>query len=79
MCITKREQGKGWGKKATIEIIKYLSCTFGINKIVIEVLAVNQESLKLFEGLEFRRVGTLKNHFLHSQIHHDVIILEKEL
>ncbi len=49
----------------------------GLRKIVAEILASNRRSVRFVEKHGYRPVGTLKEHFLHGEAFHDVLLLEK--
>ena len=56
----KRYWGTGLGKEALTAVIHYCFDTIGIHRIGAEVYAFNQRSIRLFEGLGFRREGVIR-------------------
>lgn len=59
----KRYWGKGLAKEALRAVISFCFEILGMHRIEAEVYAFNHRSVRLFEGLGFRREGTLR-HFV---------------
>ncbi len=58
MTIGEKEQwGKGYGKEALIELIRYSFEDLGMNRIGAEIFQFNKRSIKLFEQCGFQREG----------------------
>jgi RimJ/RimL family protein N-acetyltransferase len=56
----KRHWGKGLAKEVLKAVISYSFDTLGLNRIGAEVYAFNDRSIRLFEGLGFRREGVVR-------------------
>jgi len=55
-----RYWGKGLAKEALKAVISYCFETLGLNRIGAHIYAFNDRSIRLFEGLRFRREGTIR-------------------
>jgi len=55
-----RYWGKGLAKEALKAVISYCFETLGLNRIGAHIYAFNDRSIRLFEGLGFRREGTIR-------------------
>ncbi len=76
VCIHPKYQGLGVGKRAIELTHEYAMKELGITKVVLEVKASNTLAIRLYEQLNYRLVGTLKNHFFLGGDYHDVVIME---
>jgi RimJ/RimL family protein N-acetyltransferase len=56
----KNEWGKGFAKEALHEIIKFCFLKLKMNRVGAEIYAFNERSIKLFEGLHFKREGIIR-------------------
>jgi len=60
ILIKKEWQGKGFGKEAMKEIINFAFNRMNLHRLEAEVIEFNEVSLKLIEGLGFKREGKLR-------------------
>ena len=67
-------QGKGIGSEAMKLIFGYAFNTLNLNKISLEVVAFNENSIYIYEKLGFEREGVLKKHYFWNGALHDVLI-----
>lgn len=58
--IEERYRGKGYGRAAIEELMKYCKEVLGLHQVVCDVAVGNTASLRLFESLGFAPCGTLK-------------------
>ncbi len=56
----KKEWGKGYAKEALSAVIHHCFEELNLNRIGAEVYEYNSRSIKLFEGLGFRREGVIR-------------------
>lgn len=77
ICLAPSAQRKGCGRE-TIELLEgYLRGTFGIRKLVLNVLETNTPAVKFYQRCGFVHAGRLTRHFLSGGILRDVLIMEK--
>lgn len=62
ISLRKKAQGRGIGKKATEDILKYAFETCGMSRVFLNVLAENQRAIKLYEKCGFVYEGTFRKH-----------------
>lgn len=67
-------QGRGFGSEAMQLIFDYAFKTLNLNKISLEVVAFNENSIHLYEKAGFEREGVLKKHYFWNDAFHDVLI-----
>ena len=58
--IKETERGKGYGRAALAELLKYCKETLLLHQVVCDVAIDNNASLRMFESLGFSPCGTLK-------------------
>jgi RimJ/RimL family protein N-acetyltransferase len=56
----KSQWGRGLGREALTAVIEHCFSALGMNRIGAEVYAINGRSVRLFEGLGFRREGVIR-------------------
>ena len=73
--IGEGNHGKGIGPEAITLMLWYAFNTLNLRKINADVFAFNEQSLRCFEKLGFRRQGVLENeYFVDGQYHDDVLL-----
>ena len=77
IAIAKEWRGKRIFKASISRIEEYLKNTYNINKIVVEILKSNSNSIQAFSNNGYLLVGTMKDHFYYKSEFHDVCIHEK--
>jgi len=76
IAVRADHQRHGHGREAIELVAGYLRDTFGIRKIVLEVMAENERAVDLYRAIGFREVGVLREHFAHGDTRSDVVIME---
>lgn len=71
----KCEQGKGYAKEATIEIIRYGFEELNLQKIYLKVFINNQVAIKMYDNLGFVKEGTLRREVFKNGKFNDVLIM----
>jgi RimJ/RimL family protein N-acetyltransferase len=79
ICLEQSARGQGYARDAMTLLCRYAKDVFGLRKIVLEVLGENARAIAFYEKFGFSRVGTLRGHFYHSGVHHDVLLMERFL
>ena len=67
-------QGKGIGSEAMNLVFGYAFNTLNLEKISLEVVAFNENSIHLYEKAGFEKEGVLKKHYFWKGGYHDVLI-----
>ena len=70
-----KEQGKGFGREAVELIIHYAFQTLNLNKITVEIVSNNKNSLSMFDRLGFIEEGRLKQQYYTGGKYFDIILL----
>ena len=68
-------RGKGYGKKATEQVLKYGFEVLGLNRIYLNVLADNTSAIKIYEHVGFIQEGIMRESFCRNKESVDVIIM----
>jgi ribosomal protein S18 acetylase RimI-like enzyme len=71
-------RGRGFGRSLAEESFTFAR-NHGYSKIVIQVLADNEQALRFYRSLGFRDIGLAKEHVRLADKFHDEIYLEKGL
>jgi RimJ/RimL family protein N-acetyltransferase len=79
ICLATDARGSGASDEAMAMIENYASGALGLQKLVLQVGALNRRAISLYERAGFLRVGMLKAHHFASGRFHDVLIMEKFL
>ncbi len=79
ICIGPDFQGSGYGSSALAFLEDYLKRVFSLRKLLLHVLADNEDAVKFYLKLGFDEVGRMKGHFLNNGEYRDVVIMEKFL
>lgn len=79
ICIGPQAQGHGYGGETLALLADYVRETFGLRKIVLEVLASNEGAIRLYLRHGYREVGRWQQHFRIASGYADVVIMEKLL
>lgn len=77
ICLATEAQGMGYGHEALTLVERYMKQTFGVRKIMLEVLQSNASAIRFYERYGFQKVGVMKAHFQVGDQHVDVLIMEK--
>lgn len=67
--------GRGYGKEATLLILKYAFEQLGLNKVHLRVLDYNREALNMYESLGFTKEGVLSKDNFYEGKYHDTILM----
>jgi diamine N-acetyltransferase len=68
-------RSKGYGQSAVKLLLKYAYNDLGLNKIVLDVLAKNQQAIHVYEKIGFRIEGTFRQHVYKCGVWQDVIYM----
>jgi RimJ/RimL family protein N-acetyltransferase len=60
----KSQWGNGYGKETLQTLIEYCFSFLGMNRITAEIFSMNKTSIRLFEGLGFKKEGTIRKSVL---------------
>ncbi len=74
----KDEWGKGYASQA-YGLVKEEAKKIGLRKIKLQVVKTNTNAVKMYQKLQFRIVGELKEERLIDEKYHDVIIMEQQI
>ena len=66
LLIDPEERKKGYGKQAIQLISRYLFRFRGLNKVYAQTAEFNDAAVKLLEKLDFKRDGTLRDHYFYD-------------
>ncbi len=77
ICLDQGSRGKGVGHEAITMLEQYAIKTYGLRKVVLEVIAENKPALKLYDTLGYHQAGVFSQHYYFDSKFHDVIIMEK--
>ena len=77
ICLAAEAQGKGHGQEALSLVERYVKETFGMRKIMLEVLLSNASAIRFYERYGFDRIGVMKAHFQIGNTYADVLVMEK--
>ncbi|MCG8490852.1 MAG: GNAT family N-acetyltransferase [Sneathiellales bacterium] len=72
-------QGKGLGKKSMQLLHDYARGSLGLRKLMLEVRRDNHPAIKLYDALNYVRVGDFKKHYFDGEHYHDVLVMERML
>ncbi len=70
-----KSRGKGYGKCATLEILKFGFIKLNLNKIFLEVYEFNKSAVKLYKKIGFKIEGNLKNHSYKNGEYRNLLIM----
>lgn len=73
--VIREEWGKGVGSEALNLLLDYSFNILNLRKIIAEVAAFNENSLRLFKKCRFEIEGQLKNHIYYHNEYHDFFVL----
>lgn len=79
IALHPNSQRKGIFPMAIKLFESYLKETFGIRKVIVEILKGNEPSLKSFCRIGYTQAGELSEQYYHDGVFSDVILLEKFL
>ena len=79
ICILPAHHGKGHGAEAMALAENYLKHTFGIRKILLNVLKENSAATSFYEKNGFSKCGELHKHIFLDFAFRNVVIMEKFL
>lgn len=79
ICVGPQAQGRGCGGETLNLLADYVHETFGLRKILLEVLASNEGAIRLYLRHGYREVGRWLQHFRTASGYADVVIMEKLL
>ncbi len=74
VLIDPDERKKGYAGEALKLIIRYLFKYRGLNKVYAETADHNNSTKKLLESLNFKRDGTLRQHYFYNGQFHDKLV-----
>ena len=69
-------QGRGVGREAMLLFNKYCRNQLGLRKLILHVRADNTPAVRLYESLNYRTVGHLRDHIIGEDGLHDELIME---
>lgn len=70
----KEEWGKGYGKQATAEMLKFGFLERNLERIYLTVDVEHQKAIKIYEKLGFKKEGLLRRHHFRKGKYRDVFI-----
>ena len=68
-------RGKGYGKAATVEILKFAFVKLNINKVFLEVYEFNKNAVELYKKIGFNIEGRLINHSYKNGEYRNLLIM----
>ncbi len=68
-------RGRGIGRKAMECLLDYLFGDVGLHRLQARIHEENKPSLRLFDGLGFRREGVLREAALRDGVHRDLVLM----
>jgi UDP-4-amino-4,6-dideoxy-N-acetyl-beta-L-altrosamine N-acetyltransferase len=68
-------RGKGYGKCATIEILKFAFVKLNLNKVFLEVYEFNKNAVELYKKIGFNIEGNLKSHSYKNGKYRNLLIM----
>ncbi len=74
--MNQEAQGKGLAKMAMGSFIKYLLQTIGLNMVYAVTPVTNEASIALFESLQFKNSGTLRQWVLQKGQFQDAYLFQ---
>jgi RimJ/RimL family protein N-acetyltransferase len=74
MGCDKQNWGKGYGREALQAVIAFCFMELGMNRIEAEIYEFNTRSIRLFEGLGFRREGVKRQYVYKDGVFKDEFI-----
>lgn len=79
IILRKNSRSKGYSKEAMELFLKYLFNVFNIRKITLEVIANNENAIRLYMNCGFQKEGVLKKHIWQNDKYLDLLIMSKFL
>ena len=76
IVMNQEAQGKGLAKMAMGSFIKYLLQTIGLNMVYAVTPVTNEASIALFESLQFKNSGTLRQWVLQKGQFQDAYLFQ---
>lgn len=70
----KKEWGKGYGKEVIKSLLNYCFNELEMNRVGVEIYAINERSIKIFERFGFKKEGTLRKSVLKNNKYVDEYI-----
>ncbi len=74
LIIDPDEQKNGYGTEALYLLCGYLFKFRGLNKVYAQTGGFNKPTIKLLEGLHFKKDATLRDHYFHNGEYFDGLI-----
>jgi len=68
-----REMGKGYGRAASVRMIRYGFDTLNLRKIYLSILSDNERTIHLYETIGFRREGIFRQHVFNDGKYEDLV------
>ncbi len=68
-------RGKGYGKCATIEILRFAFVKLNLNKVFLEVYEFNKNAVELYKKIGFKTEGNLKSHSYKNGKYRNLLIM----
>lgn len=72
ISLRKSAQGNGYGKYATVEILKIAFHELKLNKVYLNVLEYNKHAIAFYEKLGFKYDGIFKKHIYKDGKYHNL-------
>lgn len=79
IALLKKEERKGYARKALEELIQLANDKFRMHQLYAYVKTSNERSIKLFQCVGFDIVATLKDWIYEDGAYHNVYLLQKFL
>lgn len=79
ICLDRSARGKGFAQESLALVEKYCQHTFGLRKILLEVVANNTAAIKLYKKSGYETVGVHREHFFQDGKYWDVMVMEKKI
>ena len=77
IMILPQHRKRGYATEALTLLESRLSAHFRVRKFIARIRKDNFASIKVFENISYKKVGTLKKHYYHQNMFHDIILFEK--
>lgn len=68
-------RGKGYGREVGRMLLDFAFNYMGLHRVAVGVVGFHEEGLKYWEGLGFRREGTLRDGYFLNGVFHDFVML----
>lgn len=79
IALCRSAQNRGIGERAMQLLEKHAKAELSLRKLMLYVRADNVRAIRLYDNLNYIKVGVLSDHYDDGETLHDVVIMEKNL